>query len=388
MRKQQQSLETAVIHAGEIEERYEGAIILPIFQSSVYEYRDGVGYGELKYIRQSNLPNHQVLHAKLAALENAEAALVFSSGMAAITATFLALFKPGDHLLAHKSLYGGTMSFLLEDTPSLGISYDLVDATDPSGWKKKLKPNTKAIYVETITNPLMEVPHLKAVVDFAQEHGLISLTDNTFATPVNFRPAELGFDLSLHSASKYLNGHSDLVAGVAIGKKRYMELIHQKLRHFGGSLDPHACFLLHRGLKTLAVRMEKHNSNALQLAQMLSKHPQVKRVSYPGLSSHPQHQFAREFLDGYSGMMSFEIKGGVTQAEAFLKKLQIGTKAVSLGGVETLLCRPAETSHSGMSPEERAKSGVSDGLIRVSTGIESADELIEDFTQALDGSSV
>ena len=380
--KKSYTLETAVIHAGERETSYEGEVTLPIFQSSAYEYNDAQ-QGDTKYIRRSNLPNHEVLHHKRAALEHAEAALVFSSGMAAITTALLATLKHGDHLLAHQSLYGGTMNFFQKHAASFGISCDFIDATDPTHWKKKIKPNTKAIYIETITNPLMEVPHLKAVVDFAREHNLISMTDNTFATPINFRPAELGFDVSLHSATKYLNGHSDLIAGAAIGKKQYITAMLQTMHYLGAALDPHACFLLHRGLKTLAIRMKQHHQNAKQLAEMLSQHPKVKTVSYPGLTTHPQHHFAREFLDGFSGMLSFEIDGDATHTESFFQKLNLDTKAVSLGGVETLLCCPAKTSHAAMGYEERMKAGVSDTLIRVSVGIESAHDLLEDFKQAL-----
>ena len=253
-----------------------------------------------------------------------------------------------------------------------------------SSRRVSLRPNTKAIYVEAISNPLMQVADLPAVVQFAQEHGLVSLIDNTFASPVNFRPPEWGFDLSLHSCTKYLNGHSDIVAGAVIGSAHWVERAKRKLDHLGGSLDPHACFLLHRGMKTLAVRVRHQNESALRIAQFLAKHPKVAQVNYPGLTDHPAHRRACELFNGFGGMLSFELRGGVEAAQAFMRKAELPLLAPSLGGVETLLTRPATTSHSGMSPEDRRRVGITDGLIRVSVGIEATEELIEDFQQALE----
>ncbi|HEU5162437.1 MAG TPA: aminotransferase class I/II-fold pyridoxal phosphate-dependent enzyme, partial [Thermoanaerobaculia bacterium] len=249
-------IDTKLIHAGEPDPRPGGAISLPIFQSSRYETTGTEGgYHEIRYGRLSNSPNHLALHAKLAALENAEAALVTASGMAAITTALLTVLGVGDHILVHRVLYGGTRSFAERDFPSLGLSFSTIDATDPSGWESALRPTTRAIYVETITNPTVDVADHAAVVRFAKEHGLVALVDNTFASPVNFRPAEHGYDLSLHSATKYLNGHTDLIAGAVIGRADLVRRIALKLDHLGASLDPHACFLLHRGLKTLALRV-------------------------------------------------------------------------------------------------------------------------------------
>jgi len=253
MAKPHQSLETRLIHAGEPKPRIHGAVSLPIFQSSTYQYTGQGDYDDLKYIRMNNTPNHLALHEKLAALENAETALVAASGMAVITTTLFALLSPGDHFLAQDCLYGGTHDFITRDFAGLGISFDFIDGSDPDSWKAKLRPNTKIIYCETMTNPLLQVADLKAIVEFAREHGLVSLIDNTFASPVNFRPAEWGFDLSLHSCTKYLNGHSDIVAGAVIGPADLIGKITHKLVIFGGTLDPHACFLLHRGIKTLSV---------------------------------------------------------------------------------------------------------------------------------------
>jgi len=378
-------IETKLIHSGEPDPRIQGAISMPIFQTAMFEYAGEKGYHAIRYIRLNNTPNHLALHQKLAALENAEAALVTASGMAAISTTLLAVLSSGDHLLAQDCLYGGTHDFVTEDFASFGIGYDFIDGEDPASWKKKLRPNTRAVYVETITNPLLKVADLKAVVEFAREHGLISIIDNTFASPVNFRPAEWGFDLSLHSCTKYLNGHSDIVAGAVIGRSALIEKITHKLNHLGGSLDPHAAYLLHRGMKTLAVRMKFQSESAMRIAQFLEGHAAIEKVNYPGLPNHPAYQRAREFLNGFSAMLSFEVRGGVEAAERFMQKTELPIVAPSLGGVETLLTRPATTSHSGMSPQDRLKAGITDSLVRMSVGLEAAEDLIEDLERALEG---
>jgi cystathionine beta-lyase/cystathionine gamma-synthase len=376
-------LDTKLIHAGEPDPLIRGAVSLPIFQSSTYEHTGKAGYHDLRYIRLNNTPNHVALHEKLAALEGAEDALVTASGMAAISATLLDILSSGGHLLAQECLYGGTHDFITRDLVHFGISFDFIDGDAPESWKRKLRSNTKAIYVETMANPLLQVADLKAVVEFAETQGIVSLIDNTFASPVNFRPAELGFDLSLHSCTKYLNGHSDIVAGAVIGRAQLIDEIRRTLNHLGGALDPHACFLLHRGIKTLGVRMRYHNESALKIAQFLEDHPEVGAVNYPGLESHPRHQRARELFDGFSGMLSFELKKGIKAAEQFLEHITIPIVAPSLGGVETLITRPAATSHSGMSRGDRLALGITDGLIRLSVGIEATEDLIEDFDQAL-----
>jgi cystathionine beta-lyase/cystathionine gamma-synthase len=374
---------TKLVHAGEMEPRVLGAVSLPIFQSAMYEYAGATQYHDIKYIRLNNTPNHIVLHAKLAALENAEAALVTASGMAAITTTLLAVLSAGDHLLVQDKLYGGTHDFVTRDLAAFGLHSDFIDAERPETWTPKLRPATKAIYVETIGNPLMQVPDLEAVVAFAKRHRLVSIVDNTFATPVNFRPPELGFDLSLHSCTKYLNGHSDIVGGAVIGRRELVEKVLFKLDHLGGSMDPHACFLLHRGLKTLDLRVRRQNDSALKIARFLAGHSAVARVNYPGLETHGGHPRAARLFDGFGGMMSFELSGGVGAAESFMAKVRIPIIAPSLGGVETLMTRPATTSHLGMDPEERRRLGIADGLIRLSVGVEAADDLIADFRQAL-----
>jgi cystathionine beta-lyase/cystathionine gamma-synthase len=360
-----------------------GAATLPIFQTSTFEFAGEDNYHDVRYLRLSNTPNHTVLHAKLAALEHGQSALVTASGMAAISATLLSLLSRGDHFLAHRALYGGTYDFITKDLPRLGIEHTFVDADRPDTWRAVLRPTTRAFYVETMTNPLLEVVDLLEVVAFCRGVGLVSIIDNTCATPVNFRPLEHGFDLVVHSATKYLNGHSDIVAGAVVGASEAVACAKRTLDHLGGSLDPHACFLLHRGLKTLALRVRHQNESALALARFLESHPAVARVHYPGLESHPRHARARDWFAGACGLLSFEPKGGVAAADAFLAKACIPLNAPSLGGVETLVTRPALTSHSGLSAEQRESQGISDALVRVSVGLEAPEDLIDDFTRAL-----
>lgn len=377
------SIDTGAVHAGEPEPRIGGAVAMPIFQSSTFLYEGGSDYHATRYVRLSNTPNHEVLHRKLAALEHAEAALVTSSGMAAIATSILALLRSGDHLLVIDCPYGGTRGFVTENLSHFGIEHSFIEGVDPDDWKRKLRPTTRAIYVETITNPLMQVPDLRAVVAFAGEHGIVSMVDNTFASPVNFRPPEVGFDLSLHSATKYLNGHNDLAAGAVIGRADLVDRVRLLLNHLGGSLDPHACSLLHRGIKTLALRVGRANATALRIARFLEQHPAVTRVNYPGLESSPDHRRARDLLDGFGGMLSFDLAGGVEAARRLEQRVTIPIVAVSLGGVESLLIRPAVTAYANVPPQERQRLGVTDSLQRLSVGIEDADELIEDLGQAL-----
>jgi cystathionine beta-lyase/cystathionine gamma-synthase len=377
------NIDTKLIHAGEPEPRFDGAVSMPIFQTAMFETYGGEGYHNVRYIRLNNTPNHDVLHAKLAALENADKALVTASGMAAISAALLAALKMGDHLLIQDSLYGGTHALVRRDLPDLGIEYDFVDPNDTGSWESKLKPKTKVFYVEAISNPKMGVGNLKAVVEFARAHKLTTMIDNTFASPINFRPAEWGFDLSLHSGTKYLNGHSDVVCGAVIGKAAWVDRIKLKLDHLGGTLDPHACFLLHRGLKTLALRVRFQNDSALKVARFLESHPKVVKINYPGLESHPNHATAKELFDGFGGMLSFQIEGGIKEVDHLMRNVTIPIIAPSLGGVETLLTRPAATSHAGLSAEDREMAGVPDSLVRMSVGIEDPDDIIADLDHAM-----
>jgi cystathionine beta-lyase/cystathionine gamma-synthase len=376
---------TKLVHAGAPRPRIGHAVTMPIFQSATFELDGTPGYHDVKYSRLSNTPNHDVLAARLAALEGTESALVAGSGMAAISAALLGVLKQGDHVIAHDCLYGGTHSLVTRDLAELGIETTFVDANRPEAFAAALRPTTRVFYVESLTNPLLEVLALDAVVAFSRERGLVSVIDSTMASPVNLRPAELGLDLVLHSATKYLNGHSDITAGVVAGSKDLVARAKRKLDHFGGSLDPHACFLLERGIKTLDVRVERQNRSALTLAEHLSRHASVAEVFYPGLASHPGHARFKAWFSGGGGMLSFRPRGGLPAAERFVAAVRLATSAPSFGGPETLVTRPAITSHAGMSAEERARLRVTDDLIRVSVGLEAIEDLLEDFEQAMIG---
>jgi len=377
-----ETLETNLLHAGRARPAIEGAVITPVFQSANYLMGQEAEYGQVRYIRLNNSPNHYTLHARLAAIEGTEAALVTSSGMAAITSTILTFAHAGDHILAHESLYGGMQSWLQHDVQNFGLACTAVDGRRPATWEAALRPETKIFYLETITNPMMHVLDLEAAVRFAKQHGLVTMIDNTFASPVNFRPASIGIDIVLHSATKYLNGHSDIVAGVVASTRDRVDAVRNVVNHLGGALDPHACWLLERGLKTLSLRVERQNANALGLARFLSTHAKVRAVQYPGLETDPGHPTARKLFKGFGGMLSFYTHTA-EQAAHVLDNLRIPLHAASLGAVESLVVRPSRSSHLGLSAEERRKIGVTDELIRVSVGIESLPELIADFDQAL-----
>ncbi|DBA72263.1 TPA: hypothetical protein ACH3X2_010649 [Trebouxia sp. C0005] len=320
----------------------------------------------------------------MAALENTKAAVVTASGMAAISSTLLTLLKSGDHMLVQQSLYGGSEIFFTNDLPDWGITFTRVDADKPDTWAAAVKSNTKVFYIETISNPLLEVPDIPAVASFCQQKGLISVIDNTFASPAVFRPADVGIDVVCESATKYLNGHSDISAGVVAGSADFIKRLVSRLNHLGGTLDPHACFLLQRGLKTLPLRVRQQSSNALALAHFLENQPQVSRVLYPGLPDHPYFPRVQKLFGSQAGgVVSFELTGGAPAAEMMFQALNIALVAPSLGAVESLITRPATTTHVGMSQEERQRCGISDGLVRVACGIEATADLIEDFELAL-----
>ncbi|MBW3564611.1 MAG: aminotransferase class I/II-fold pyridoxal phosphate-dependent enzyme [Acidobacteria bacterium] len=376
-------LETRIVHGSSSHARNLGAVVPPIFTSSTFELSGDKAYEEIRYGRMSNSPTHDLLHDVLAAAESGETALVTSSGMAAITSTILGLLKPGDHAIFQNTLYGGTWDFVTRDLPELGISVERFNGNEAEMITDLIRPETKLIYSETATNPLLEVTDHEAVVRIARERGITTAIDNTFASPVNFRPLELGYDISLHSATKYLNGHTDLIAGAIITSRALMVPIRHKLVLLGGSLNGFDCHMMHRGLKTLALRIRKQNENALALAKALQSDDRVTVVNYPGLGSHPQHERAAALFDGFGGMLSFDVKGGVEVSKRLIDRLEIAIPAPSLGGVETLVSRPAVSSHAGVSPEDRREAGITDSLIRVSVGIESADDLIEDFLQAM-----
>jgi cystathionine beta-lyase/cystathionine gamma-synthase len=381
-------MDTLAVHGGEPRPGPDGSAVFPIYQGTVYEVEPGTGYHDLKYIRLNSTPSQRYLHDKLAVLEGAEAAVATSSGMAAVTTILLSLMRAGDHLIAGDCLYGGTHDFLTGRAADLGWSFSFVDAGRPETWEAARTDRTKVFLVETITNPLMRVGLLDQVADFGRREGIVTVIDNTFASPVNFRPLQAGFDLVFHSATKYLGGHSDLVAGAVMGGADLIERVRKTINLFGGSLDPHAGFLLARGIKTLALRVQAQNANALALAQFLQDHPAVAAVNYPGLASHPDHAQAEKLLSGFGGMLSLRLHGGEQAAQALLDAVTLAYVAPSLGGVETLITRPVATSHAGMSPEDRERLGITADLIRISSGIEGVQDLVGDFAQALDKASV
>lgn len=383
MTREDLHIETSVIRGADDKPRFDGAQVTPIVRSTVFEAGEQVNYREIRYGRLSTLVNQIEAAEVLARIEGAEVGLVTSSGMAAITTTLLALLRSGGHLLAQRPLYGATQQFVSERLGELGIRHSFIDVRMPETWEAALTPETRAIYVEAISNPLMVVADHARIVEFARRHALVSLIDNTFASPINFRPVEIGFDLVLHSATKYLNGHSDVVIGAVLGSAERIASIKAWLDILGGTADPEACYLLRRGLKTLALRVERQNQNALALARYLASHPAVARVIYPGLPSHPDHAVAARLFGGFGGMLACELVGGAAAAAGFVRRVKVAVHSASLGGPETLLTIPATTSHAGLGARARALAGISDGLVRISAGFEHIDDLVRDFEAAL-----
>jgi cystathionine beta-lyase/cystathionine gamma-synthase len=338
---------------------------------------------EVLYTRYGNNPNQISLARKYALLEGAEDAVFVSSGMGATALAHLAVLRPGDHLLASRWIYGGTLKLFDQEFGRFGITVTYVDPTTPRVWRKSIRKNTRAIFVESPVNPTIRVLDLKPIAGIAKEFGLALLVDGTFASPINFRPLEQGADLVISSATKYLNGHSDVIAGAVAGTRSVIEEIIRLMRVWGQAIDPHAAWLVERGMKTLAIRMQRHNSNGLAVAGFLAGHPAVAAVSYPGLESHPDHTIAKRTLDGFGGMVGLTITGGVPAVERFLRRLRLFIHAPSLAGVESLVSEPRLTSHKGQTPEQRAEAGIPEGFVRLSCGIEDPEDLIADLEHAL-----
>jgi cystathionine gamma-lyase len=376
-----QARSTRAVHAGSPEPVPDGPLVTPIYQSATF-YTEAVPTGEVRYTRYGTNPNHLALARRLAALEGSESAIALASGNAAMALSLLSCLGAGDHLVASRTLYGGTLRLLSSELPRLGIEVSLIDAH--GDWSSHVQQDTRALLLEAPVNPTIRVPDLPRVAGLAAEHGIPLLVDATFATPINLRPIEHGATLVIHSATKYLGGHSDLIAGVVAGSAQRIEAIREKLISFGPVIDPHAAWLLERGVKTLAVRMDRHNANGLAVARRMESHPAVERVHYPGLESHPDHQRARSLMDGYGGMLALVIRGGDDAALRVVNRLRVLRAAPSLGGVESLVSMPRYTSHASLSREERITLGVDDGFIRLSLGIEDAADLIADLEQALD----
>lgn len=346
-------------------------------------YVQDFGTESLRYSRYGNVPNIESLERTLALLDGAEAAVVTSSGMGATACAMLALLRPGDHLLASSWIYGGTHQLFTTELRTLGIDVTLVDPSDPRVWRKEARPQTRAIFLETPVNPTCRVIDLSPIRTFTHAQGIALVIDSTFASPINFRPLEHGADVVIHSATKYLNGHHDVLAGVALGTASFVDEVRNKLKYWGQAPDPFACWLLSRGLKTLGVRVRQQNQSALRIAQWAEKQRAISAVHYPGLPSHPDHGIAKDTLSGFGGMLAIELAGGAAAADAFLRKLKLFTHAASLGGVDSLVIEPRFSSHARMTPDERAAMGIPDGFVRLSIGVEDVEDLITDLDQAL-----
>lgn len=387
MKAHQHRQETKAVRGGTDLRKKNGPLSTPIYQTSTFEVTDNDQQTraiptDQFYTRYGN-PTNTAAEAAIAALEGADAALLFASGMGAITSTILALVEAGDHVVAQRDIYGGTTKFLSEWLPKLGVETTFVDTTEYEQHERAIRPNTKLLYLESPTNPTLRIVDLHKAASVAGKHKLITMIDSTLATPINQRPVDFGIDLVMHSGTKYFSGHCDLICGVVAGRRELIDKIHSTRTVLGGTMDPHAAWLLLRGIKTLAVRVQRQNENALRIAQFLSGHDKVRRVYYPFEKSHPQQALAMEQLAGAGGLLSFEVNGTKQDARRFTESLHLFNLAPSLGGVESLVTLPVLTSHAMILPEQRQKMGVTDQLVRIAVGIENADDLIADLEQAL-----
>jgi cystathionine beta-lyase/cystathionine gamma-synthase len=375
-------LATLTVHAGTESRDPDTPVVSPVYQSVNFIQEIGSEEG-LRYPRYGNSPNAEVVQARMAALEGAESAVLLASGMGATACALLALLRPGDHLLASAWIYGGATALVQREFVSLGIDVSLVDPLDTRVWRKKLRRETRAIFLETPVNPTCRVLDLRPISHITKQVGIALVVDSTFASPVNFRPLEHGADVVIHSATKYLNGHHDMLGGIVCGTASYIDEVREKMIMWGQAPDPFAAWLLERGLKTLDVRVRRHNENALEVAEWCAGRREIRRVHYSGLRNHPDYKIAAQTLDGFGGMMAIELAGGARATERFLRRLRLIRHAPSLGGVDSLVSEPRFTSHAHLSPEERAHQGIPDGFLRLSIGIESAQDLIGDIEQAL-----
>lgn len=384
------SFETLAVHAGEDTKAYHGSVSVPIYNASVFAFEDADEASAIHnyekegwfYGRLGN-PTQDALEKAMCELEQGESALAFASGMAAVTASILNVVKSGDHIVAPQSHYSTTGSFLEYLAENFNVSTTYIDQTNAENYRNALQENTKVFYLETPSNPTLKISDLSQIAEIAQENGITTICDNTFATPYNQLPLTLGIDAVLHSATKYLGGHSDLTAGVIVGKTDFIEKARLKTsKLFGGNIAPQTAWLVLRGIKTLALRMERHNENAQKIAEFLAEHPKVLQTNYPGLASHPNHEIAKNQMHGFGGMISFDV-GTAEAGKTLLNHVKLCTLATSLGGVETIIQHSASMTHAGVPQEERIKAGITDGLIRLSVGIENVDDLIEDLDQSL-----
>ncbi len=379
MNEKSLGLNTQCTHTGFVKDEQFGGAVSPIYMASSYPYMD---VEKKRYPRYFNTPNQEAVAAKIAALEHAEAGLVFSSGMAAISTVLITFLNQGDHVVLQNEIYGGTFNLIVEEFDKMGIAYSFTEGIRAADFEAKIQENTKIIYFETPSNPLLTITDVQAVADLAKKHGLLSMIDNTFASPVNLNPIDFGVDIVLHSATKYLGGHSDISAGAVCASQEHIDQIWNKSKNFGGNLSDFMCYLLERSIKTLGIRVAQHNKNALEMAEFLNEHPKISKVYYPGLKDHKDHEIAKTQMNGFGGMMALELDDSI-DALAFKKALKLIKPSMSLAGVESTLIFPAMTSHALLSPEQRMAIGISDQLIRFSVGIEDAKDLKNDIEAAL-----
>ncbi|MBZ9653106.1 trans-sulfuration enzyme family protein [Psychroflexus montanilacus] len=374
----QKGLNTICVHTGEVEDKVFGGAVSPMYLSTAYEY-DGLETSI--YPRYFNSPNQHKLSEKIAELEKAESALIFGSGMAAITTAMLSVLRSGDHVILQNQIYGGTRNFIVEECQQYGIAYSFVDVNNWSELNSALQAETKLIYIETPSNPLLEITDVAAVTKFAKENNVLTMADNTFASPINQRPIEQGVDIVIHSATKYLGGHSDITAGAVASTHDIMKKVFSKAKNFGGSLADQTVWLLERSMKTLNLRVSQQSNNALVMAEFLENSEHVDKVYYPGLKSHPQHELAKSQMLGFGGMLSFDLNEKC-DISRFFKGLKLIKNVLSLGGVESTVLSPEKTSHSLLTPEERKAQGIKSNLVRFSVGIEDTSDLKRDLRMA------
>ncbi|MEH1009153.1 PLP-dependent aspartate aminotransferase family protein [Winogradskyella sp. ECml5-4] len=379
MTKNKLGLNTICTHTGEVkDEQFKGAVS-PIYLSTSYEFLD---VDVKRYPRYFNTPNQEYLAKKIAALEHTESAMIFGSGMAAISTMFLAFLRQGDHLVVQNTLYGGTLNFIKEEFPKYGIEYTFTNGYQVEDFKAAIQPNTKLIHIETPSNPLMTITDIKAIAKLGKSKGILTSIDNTFASPVNQNPIDLGIDMVMHSATKYFGGHSDILAGAVASSNEHMERIWNVGKNLGGSLSDMTVWMLERSMKTLGLRVKAQTKNAMKLAKWLEKHPKVLKVYYPGLKSHPDYKLAKSQMKGFGAMLSFELIGGI-DSQQFQKELKLIKSSMSLAGVESTVLSPHLTSHALLTQDERDAIGLSNQLIRFSVGIEDVKDLKRDIEQAI-----
>jgi cystathionine beta-lyase/cystathionine gamma-synthase len=388
MKRHTHHKETKAVRGAADLEKKNGPLATPIYQTSTFEVTDNDeqvrSTGSDHYYTRYGNPTNTVAEKTIAELEGVDAALTFASGLGAITTTIMALLKSGDHVVAQRDIYGGVTKFLSQWLPRMGIETTFVDTTEYEQHARAIRPNTRLLYLESPTNPALRVVDFKKVAALAKQHKLLSMIDATFGTPINQQPAEFGIDLVMHSGTKYLGGHSDLICGAVAGRHELIERIWETRTTLGNCMDPHASWVLVRGLKTLAVRVARQNENAQRVTEFLSEHAKVRKVHYPFLKSHPQYAVARQQMSGGGGMVTFEVEGTGEDARRVSEAMRLFTLAPSLGGVESLVSIPVLTSHLTVPPEERRRIGITEQMVRLSVGIENADDLIADLERALE----